>query len=628
MMTIRRDWCFPIAALALALLGGAVPPAAYGQQADAIPGATQAAKPSADPPASPLQDDGKPASPGRTIATRQERLSRTYAGLEAEIVKLSEYIAATDPQRAALLRKALRLAREQAVSRNFDGVVDRLRQDRVRDFEQAIADQKRIEGDLKLILELLASENRAKRLESEKARIREYIKQIDRMIKQQEGLQGRTQGGEDAERLAESQRKLAEQAKKLADQIKENEEPQANASGDEPKSDASDNAEPGKSPKPEGQNPGDSKQPGDTDPKDIDPKDTAPKDTNPKDSTPDAKKPPGDPSDPQSDKPPRGDKSDTPSGEPGQPNEGQPKEGQPGQNNPPMPGQAPGQPGDAQPPPPADPANPARRRVEAAQQRMEDARQKLEEAQRDGAVEDQEKALQELNKALADLEKILRQLREEEIERVLTMLEVRFQKMLKLQTDVYKGTTRIDKIPAKERDRDDEIETSRLARLEQTIVAEADRALTLLNDDGSVAAFPVALGQVRDDMAQVAGLLANVDVGPVTQGIEEDVIASLEEMIEALKKAIKDQEKKRQQGPQQPGQGGEMGDPALVDTIAELKMIRSLQMRINRRTTRFREMIAAGQGHQSELVVALRRLAEREQEVYQIVRDISLGRNR
>ena len=35
-------------------------------------------------------------------------------------------------------------------------------------------------------------------------------------------------------------------------------------------------------------------------------------------------------------------------------------------------------------------------------------------------------------------------------------------------------------------------------------------------------------------------------MGKVTQGIEEDIIAALKEMIEALKKAQKDQDKKKQ----------------------------------------------------------------------------------
>ncbi|MCH8923127.1 MAG: hypothetical protein IIA67_08280 [Planctomycetes bacterium] len=260
---------------------------------------------------------------------------------------------------------------------------------------------------------------------------------------------------------------------------------------------------------------------------------------------------------------------------------------------------------------------------------MREAQKKLEEAQRDGAVEDQEEAIRTLNKALAELEKILRQLREEEIQRTLVLLEARFQRMLKMQDDVLRGTRRLDKIPETERQRDEEIEAGRLSRAEKRIIQEANRALALLADDGTVVAFPVALRQVREDMVEAADRLARVQVGPITQGVEEDAMAVLEEMIAALKKAIKDQEEKRRSGRSRGTLQAMAGDPPLVDILGELKMIRSLQMRVNRRTGRYHKMIAAeGQAEQPELVKALRRLAGRQLEIHRIVRDIDLGRNK
>ena len=71
---------------------------------------------------------------------------------------------------------------------------------------------------------------------------------------------------------------------------------------------------------------------------------------------------------------------------------------------------------------------------------MKEAEKKLEEAEREGAVEKQEEAIRELEQAKAELEEILRQLREEEIVRMLAMLEARFRKMLELQREVYDGT--------------------------------------------------------------------------------------------------------------------------------------------------------------------------------------------
>ena len=108
-----------------------------------------------------------------------------------------------------------------------------------------------------------------------------------------------------------------------------------------------------------------------------------------------------------------------------------------------------------------------------------------------------------MEQAKAQLEEILRQLREEEIERMLAMLEARFRKMLQMQEEVYEGTVRLDKVPAAERTHNHEIEASRLSGKESQIVVEIDKALLLLRDDGSAVAFPEAAEQMRDDMQQV-----------------------------------------------------------------------------------------------------------------------------
>ena len=162
-----------------------------------------------------------------------------------------------------------------------------------------------------------------------------------------------------------------------------------------------------------------------------------------------------------------------------------------------------------------------------AEQKMRDAEKKLAEAQRDQAVQKQEEAKRELELAKAELEAILRQLREEEIGRTLAMLESRFRKMLELQNQVNTGTKRLDKVPLEERDHDDEIEAGRLSRQEAVIVAEADKALAVLHDEGSAVAFPEAVSDLRDDMEQVVVRLAQAKVDAMTQGLEDDIVVAL-----------------------------------------------------------------------------------------------------
>ena len=128
-----------------------------------------------------------------------------------------------------------------------------------------------------------------------------------------------------------------------------------------------------------------------------------------------------------------------------------------------------------------------------------------------------------------------------------------------------------------------EIAGGRLSRKQRLIVHDADRALILLREDGTSVAFPEAVEQAREDMQAVANRLAEVKFGEITQALEEDIIVALEELLPAVQQALK--ELREQKASQQRG-GGEPGEQPLVDQLAELRMIRALQMRINRRTKR------------------------------------------
>ena len=82
------------------------------------------------------------------------------------------------------------------------------------------------------------------------------------------------------------------------------------------------------------------------------------------------------------------------------------------------------------------------------------------------------------------------------------------------------------------------------------------------------------------------------------------------------------------QKPGHPGQSGGEQEMPLVDTIAELKMIRAMQMRVNNRTQRYTELTKSEQASEPQILKALEELAERESRIHRITRDIVVGRNR
>jgi hypothetical protein len=139
---------------------------------------------------------------------------------------------------------------------------------------------------------------------------------------------------------------------------------------------------------------------------------------------------------------------------------------------------------------------------------------------------------------------------------------------------------------------------------------------------------------MTDDMRQVAERLNQSKTDTITQGIEEEIIATLEELLQALEQAQEklEEQKKQDQQQQQPMQGGQQEQP-LVDAIQELKMIKSLQLRVNRRTDRFAKLLRdendpVGQANTKELADALDKLGERQRQVFEIVRDIVVGKNK
>ena len=514
------------------------------------------------------------------LSVEQARLADRFKRLEEVVGRLAELSASNDPRRARLLREAIAQSREQDINVRFESIVKLLEDERL---SAAATNQTELQKELDALLALLLKADRDKELASQRDRVRKYLKELTRLIRLQKGIRARTEGGDELRGLSEDQQRVASETGKLGGDIAETE-------GDK-KPEASEAASEGKTN--DEQSEGQSK-PGEAKPNDS--KSGKPSNSKPSESQPGEGKPSN--------------------GQPSQPNQGQPGSPSPSES-----GENGEQPGERQ-----DPADRATERLRAAQQQMDEARKKLDEAEREGAADRQREAIKKLEEAKAELERVLRQLREEELERTLTQLAARFRKMLEWQNAVYEGTVRLDRVPQAQRDHDDEIEAARLSRQESQIVHEADKALLLLREDGSSVAFPEAVEQMRDDMQQVVERLAAVKVDAITQGLEQDIIAALEETIAALEKAIKDLEKNRTPPGQAP-MAGQPSEPQLVDKLAELKMIRSLQIRIYQRTQRYGQMIEGEQAEAAELIEALQDLAERQQRVHKATADLGQGRN-
>ena len=263
-------------------------------------------------------------------------------------------------------------------------------------------------------------------------------------------------------------------------------------------------------------------------------------------------------------------------------------------------------------------------RLRAAEQRMRQAQERLEKADPGAARREQEGAVEELETARAELEQILRQMREEEVTRLLVQLETRLRGMLKAERGVLADAERLAAATGQS-DRERQLEAARLGREQGTITTEAAKALVLVRDDGSAVAIPQALEQVHDDSGQAATRLAGGDAGRDTISLLGEIVIGLEEMLAAVERAREDQ----QDATAAPagGRPGQAGEQPLVDKLAELKMLRSLQARVNTRTQRLSRLLDADDAPVAgtDLRAALARLADRQRQIERAARDIVEG---
>ena len=499
-----------------------------------------------------------PASPQESEASRSDQLrsqqklvSDRYRLLEQKLFDLHEFEMDENPERSDLLRRAYEQSQQKLTGKTLEAIAEQLGGNRLR---QAGQNQTVALEDLRLLLTLLESEDRSKRLRDKEKRIKAYIEEVDRLLTIQRGLRSQTENGVDGDRVAKSQEKLAQRTGELKDEIQENEGTDADA--------AATSSEPNE----------------------------------------------GQPSE-------------------GEPSEGEPSEGEPSEGEP----QGDSQNGPTPPTPPSEPQDPVQQRLKAAEEKMKDAQLKLEQARREESVQDMEDAERELAQARKELEEILRQLREEEIGRTLAMLESRFRKMLEAEIRIYESTKRLDRTVPEQRRGEYLIQTGKLGVQQREVATDADRALTLLLDEGTSIAFPEVVEQMRDDMIQVSGRLSEGNPGRITQEIEEDIIDTLDYVIEALVQAQQDLQEQQQSPPQQ-SPPMDPGDMPLVDQIQELKMIRGLQYRINKRHQRYSRLLddpddLLGESSDPDIQEALQKLADREDKLQQITRDVVLGKN-
>ncbi len=204
------------------------------------------------------------------------------------------------------------------------------------------------------------------------------------------------------------------------------------------------------------------------------------------------------------------------------------------------------------------------------------------------AADDQQRAVEDLERALEEIERALAQLREEEREEILAALEARFREILERHRPVTATTVELETLKAERPwTRADVLRLADVAAEEAMLADLVQAALDILVEDGTTVIFPRIVGQLRDDMWAVHGLLEAERTDAYTQGLEREIEQTLEELIAALERAR--QESQAEQAEEGQSQSPPEALQPLVPGSAELKLLKFAQERVNRRTAAFDE---------------------------------------
>jgi len=233
--------------------------------------------------------------------------------------------------------------------------------------------------------------------------------------------------------------------------------------------------------------------------------------------------------------------------------------------------------------------------VAKASEKMSSASESLSGAKAGKAADQQQEAVEELEKGREKVEDTLEALQEAFRNQLIAYLKEKFTNMLAQQKSTTRSTRSLDlKLRAlllaagdnpPSIDIKDRQLAKRLAATELKLSTICDDVLDVLSEDGTTLVFPEIVVELKADLNHTSELLDNLQTGESTRMVQKDIEDTVSEILAALEEASK------KPPPPNPNKGREKqnqnSSAPLLAKSAELKMVRALQLRVNRRTKRF-----------------------------------------
>ena len=274
---------------------------------------------------------------------------------------------------------------------------------------------------------------------------------------------------------------------------------------------------------------------------------------------------------------------------------------------------------------------PGKEDVAKASESMSGASGKLSAGKAGKASENQEEAIENLEKGREKVEQTLEALQEAFRNQLIAYLKQKFTHMLTEQKAASHSTRSLDlklraiglaaaggKAPGI--DIKDRQVAQQIAARELKLTIVCDDILDVLSEDGTTLVFPEIVTELQADLKHVGGSLGNLQTGKATRMVQKDIEDTLVEILAALEEAA------RKPPPPNPNKGrqkqNQNSSAPLLAKSAELKMVRALQIRVNRRTGRF-DGTREGEKLSAEAKNQLQEIGRKQKEIEKLLRKIA-----
>lgn len=263
--------------------------------------------------------------------------------------------------------------------------------------------------------------------------------------------------------------------------------------------------------------------------------------------------------------------------------------------------------------PPEERPEPGAAPLGRAGESMQHAADRMGEGREQDADGAQQEALSELQQSLDELEEALRQVRQEEQEETLSAIESRLRGILAREESVQEALKALGPAGARQWTRAEELRLADAGVTHGKAVEEAEAVLRILTEEGTTVIIPELIDDALADMREAAVLIAKPETGAGVQALLDDVIALLKEMLGAIERKRDENQAQPPDDGQQQASGEQAAQP-LLPRSAELRMLRSSQVRLRDRTTALTDAETPAAAAEFE------RLAERQRALADLTR--------